>query len=102
MVGVRVISQKALKDFWANHRDSELPLRAWYKAIKAGTFRSLTELKQTFASVDYVPVGGGKFFVFNIGGNKYRLVAAIHFNRQRLFVRRVLTHREYDQGGWKQ
>jgi mRNA interferase HigB len=99
---VHVISQKALRDFWTNHHDSELPLRAWHKAIRASTYRSLDELKQTFASVDYVPVPKGKFYVFNIGGNKYRLVAAIHFNRQRLFVRHVLTHKEYDQGAWKQ
>lgn len=101
MTEVHVISRKALRDFWIIHRDSELRLRAWHKAVRAGTFRSLAELKQTFATVDYVPLGRGKFFVFNIGGNKYRLVAAIHFNRQRLFVCHALTHREYDHGGWK-
>jgi mRNA interferase HigB len=99
---VHVISRKALRDFWTTHRDSGLPLRAWHKAVRAGTFTSLADLKQTLATVDYVPLGRGKFFVFNIGGNKYRLLAAIHFNRQRLFVRYVLTHREYDRGGWKQ
>jgi mRNA interferase HigB len=97
---VHVISRKALTDFWAKYADAEAPLRAWHKAIK-GTFKNLPELKQMFGSVDYVPVGKKEFHVFNIGGNKYRLVAVIHFNTQRLFVRHVLTHGEYDQGGWK-
>lgn len=44
----------------------------------------------------------GKLTVFNIGGNKYRLIAAIHFNRQKVYVRNVLTHKEYDQGDWKE
>jgi len=66
-----------------------------------GTFRNLVELKQTFGSVDMVPVKGRDPYVFDIGGNKYRLVAAIHFNTQKLFVRHVLTHPEYDAGGWK-
>ena len=66
-----------------------------------GTFRNLVELKQTFGSVDMVPVKGRDLYVFDIGGNKYRLVAAIHFNTQKLFVRHVLTHPEYDAGGWK-
>ncbi|MGH7933769.1 MAG: type II toxin-antitoxin system HigB family toxin [Candidatus Binataceae bacterium] len=58
-------------------------------------------MKRTFASVDLVPVEGRDFYVFNIGGNKYRLIAAIHFNTQRLFVRRLVTHSEYDTERWK-
>jgi mRNA-degrading endonuclease HigB of HigAB toxin-antitoxin module len=64
-------------------------------------YHNLVELKQTFGSVDYVPVGKRKFYVFDIGGNKYRLVAAIHFNTQTLFVRFMMTHVEYDRGDWK-
>jgi mRNA interferase HigB len=48
-----------------------------------------------------VPVKGKDLCAFDIGGNKYRLIAAIHFNTQMLFVRHVLTHAEYDTGGWK-
>jgi mRNA interferase HigB len=51
--------------------------------------------------VDLIPVKGRDFYVFNIGGNKYRLIAAIHFNTQRLFVRQILTHPEYDTERWK-
>lgn len=98
---MHVISRKALTDFWRNHGDAEIPLKAWFKATSKGAFKNLAELKRTFSSVDYVPVGKKEFYVFNIGGNKYRLIAAIHFNTQKLFVRHVLTHKEYDQGDWK-
>lgn len=90
-----------MTDFAKVHADADAPLRAWYKAARKGTFRTLMELKRAFGSVDYVPVGQKEFHVFNIGGNKYRLIAVIHFNTQRLFIRHVLTHAEYDRGDWK-
>ncbi len=98
---MRVISEKPLRAFAGKHPNAAEPLRAWKKLTLGGTFRNLVELKQTFGSVDMVPVKGRDFYVFDIGGNKYRLVAAIHFNTQKLFVRHVLTHPEYDAGGWK-
>ena len=60
-------------------------------------FVDFNELKATFASADYV----NGLTVFNVGGNKYRLIAAIHYNRRKVFVRAVLTHPEYDRGQWK-
>ena len=98
---MHVISQKAVRDFASTYPEADAPLPAWHKTAKTGTYRNLVELRRTFASVDYVPVGKKEFYVFNIGGNKYRLVASIHFNRQRLFVRFIMTHREYDRGDWK-
>jgi mRNA interferase HigB len=98
---VRVISRKALVEFRNNHVDAEAPLKAWYKAASKGSFKNLMELKRTFGSVDYVSAGTRGFYVFDIGGNKYRLVAAIHFNTQRLFIRGVMTHAQYDRGAWK-
>jgi mRNA interferase HigB len=98
---VRVISRKALTEFRKIHGDADVPLKAWFKAASKGSFRNLPELKQTFGSVDYVSAGRRGFYVFDIGGNKYRVIAAIHFNTQRLFVRHVLTHAQYDRGGWK-
>ena len=99
---MHVISQKALQEFGTKHGDAAPPLRAWLKLTRRGRFQNLVELKRTFASVDMVAVKGREFYVFNIGGNKYRLVAAIHFNTQRLFVRHILTHTEYDTQRWKQ
>ena len=60
------------------------------------TFASLAELRRAFGSADKV----GKFTVFDIAGNRYRLVAAIHYDRQRVYVRHVLTHADYDRGNW--
>lgn len=98
---MHVISRKALIDFCRVHADAEAPLRAWFKAASSGTFKSLPELKWTFRSVDYMRAQRGGLYVFNIGGNKYRLVAAIHFNTQKLYVRHILTHADYDRGDWK-
>ncbi len=60
-------------------------------------FADFNELRATFASADFV----NGLTVFNIGGNKYRLIAAIHYNRRKVFIRAVLTHEEYDRGKWK-
>lgn len=98
---MHLISRKALADFWKVHRDAEAPLRNFFTAINQGTFANLVELKKTFGSVDYVPAGPHGLYVFNVGGNKYRLVTVIHFNKQRLFVRNVLTHAEYSKEEWR-
>jgi mRNA interferase HigB len=92
---MRVISNRVLVRFSADHKDAEAPLQAWRKAVESGRFLSFADLKTCFNSVDRV----GRYFVFNIRGNKYRVIAAIHFDRQMLFVRHVLTHRQYDR--WK-
>jgi mRNA interferase HigB len=87
-----------LRLFWARHPDSEAPLRRWNKLIDTTDFDSFAELRAAFPSADMV----GELTVFNIGGNKFRLIASIHFNRHKVYVRHVLTHAEYDQGSWKQ
>ncbi len=94
---MHVISRKALRAFWDKHADSEQPLRRWYTLMAATEFDSFAALRFTFPSADLVD----DLTVFNIGGNKYRLVASIHFNRHKVYVRHVLTHAEYDQGIWK-
>ena len=66
--------------------------------MKQGTFCSFVHLRETFPSTDPV----GSLTGFNIGGNKVRLIAALHFNRQKVYIRAVLTHREYDTGAWKE
>jgi mRNA interferase HigB len=98
---VHVISRKALREFAKEHADATTPLSSWLKLMRRGRFRSFAELKRTFASADMVPVEGRDLYVFNIGGNKYRLIAAIHFNTQRVFVRHILKHPEYAAGRWK-
>ena len=94
---MHVIAKPALTEFWARHPDSESALQAWYRAMESEVFADFNDLRATFASADYVH----GLTVFNIGGNKYRLIAAIHYNRRKLYVRAVLTHAEYDRGTWK-
>ncbi len=66
--------------------------------MKNGTFSNFAELHAVFPTADQV----GKLTVFNTGGNKVRLIAAIHYNRRKIYVRAVLTHAEYDEGRWKE
>jgi mRNA interferase HigB len=73
-------------------------LDLWYRLMKRGSYRTFAELKAVFGSVDKV----GNVYVFDIGGNKVRVVAAIHFNRAKVFVRHVLSHADYDRGDWKE
>ena len=89
---MRLISNKALREFAIRQREAGEPLQAWRKLIERSTFDGYADLRRAFNSVDKV----GNYFVFNIAGNRYRLIAAIHFNTQTLYVRAVLTHAEYD------
>ena len=95
---MHLISKKAARLFWEKHPDSATALRSWLKARRDTEFKNLAELRSAFKSADNV----GDLIVFNIGGNKYRLVASIHFNRGKVYVRNILTHEEYDRGRWKQ
>lgn len=94
---MHIISKKKLREFWEEHARAQAPLEAWYQVARNAEWASFADVRKTFASADQV----GKFTVFDIGGNKYRLIAVIHFNRGKLYVRHVFTHAEYDEGKWK-
>ena len=94
---MHIISRKTLKQFWEQHPDSQSSLSRWYKIMEKTEFSTFNELRQTFPTADKV----NDLIVFNIGGNNYRLIASIHFNRNKVYIRHVLTHSEYDQGAWK-
>ena len=94
---MHVISRKALRKFWQQHPDSESALSRWFKIMQRSDFNSFGALRTTFPSADKV----GDLIVFNIGGNKYRLLASVHFNRGRVYVRHLLTHRDYERETWK-
>ena len=94
---MHIISRKSLRDFWGRHPDSQMPLLRWFKIVKKSEFENFAELRLAFPSADKV----GNLIVVKIGGNKYRLIASVHFNRQKLYIRYILTHREYDKGEWK-
>ena len=90
---MRVISNKRLVDFAALHPEATAALKVWRKCVEKNRLAHFADLKALFRSVDRV----GRFCVFDICGNKLRLFAAVHFDRQMLFVRFVLTHAEYDR-----
>ena len=96
-----VAGEKLLRQFYGQHHVAEKPLRTWLTLMKANQARNLPELKRTFGSVDYVPVGNRERYIFNIGGNKYRLVAQVDYKLQTVLIRHVLTHQEYDRGDWR-
>lgn len=94
---MKLISNRALRQFAAGHTDAEVPLQAWRRLIEKAVFRNFSELRAVFASADKVD----DKIVFNIGGNKYRLIASVSFSTQQVFVKAVLTHADYDKGDWK-
>lgn len=95
---MHVISRKRISEFAEKHPGTKASLAHWFHLMKRGVFSNLVELRAAFPSADQV----GKLTVFNIGGNKVRLIAAIHYNRRRIYVRSVLTHAEYDEQSWKE
>ncbi len=94
---MRVISKKPLRDFWERHPESKSVLEAWFKNATQVRVSSFAELRQTFASADYVD----GITVFNVGGNRYRIAAVVHYEKQRLYVRKVMTHSEYNRNDWR-
>jgi mRNA interferase HigB len=89
---MHIISRKALRDFWEIWPAAQAPLVAWFRIVEIGKFEDFNVLKAAFGSVDYV----APFTIFDIGGNKFRIIAAVHYNRQKLYIRRAYTHAEYD------
>jgi mRNA interferase HigB len=94
---LRVVGREAISEFQKKHPDSGAPLNRWVGIVEAASWKSPAEVRATLGSADFV---GGKV-VFNIGGNKYRLIAAISFEIRMVSVEAVLTHSEYDKGNWK-
>jgi mRNA interferase HigB len=94
---MHVISEKKLREFWRRHPAGENPLRAWHRVAEHAAWESFADVRQVYPSADQL----GRFTVFNIGGNKFRIVVVVHFNRGKIYIRHVMTHREYDKGVWK-
>ena len=95
---MNVISFKRIREFSLTHRDADGSLRAWYITAKKSNWQNPAELKMTYPSADLV----GRYTVFNIKGNKYRLIARIVYRSQTIFIVAVLSHEEYDLGKWKE
>ncbi|HXJ40643.1 MAG TPA: type II toxin-antitoxin system HigB family toxin [Bryobacteraceae bacterium] len=94
---MRIISEKVLRDFSAKYSDAAESLQAWKRIVRAAVWKSPVDVLASINGSDQV----GDKTVFNIAHNRYRLIAFIHFRRQVVYVKAVLTHRQYDTGGWK-
>lgn len=91
---MRIFTKKTIVIFEKKHANAGVSVREWYTKTNTAKWLNFTDIKNTFNSVDYI---GNDRFVFNIGGNNYRLIAIIRFNIGRVFIRFIGTHTEYDK-----
>jgi mRNA interferase HigB len=90
---MRVISRRALRDFWEIHPQAKIPLCAWYRVMERGVFPDFNALKATFGAADYV----APYTIFDVGGSRFRVIAVMHYARGRVYIRHVFTHTDYDR-----
>lgn len=91
---MRIVARRTLREFWEQHADAEQPLRAWYHDVLHADWKSPTDVKRVYASASIV---GANRLVFNIGGNKYRIVVAVNYKYRMCYVRFIGTHKAYDR-----
>ncbi len=96
-LSLHIITQKRIWESKKKYPDCAMALDGWYRIIKKNQFNNFAELKRSFGSVDKVK----DLCVFDIGGNKLRLITTIHFQRQKIYIRHILSHKEYDKNAWK-
>jgi mRNA interferase HigB len=99
---VRIIAEGTIRQWASNHARAASSLRQWVKVVRAVRWDSFAEMRRTFPAADQVTVKSGrKVVVFNVGGNEFRLVCAVHFNTEMVFALRFMTHAEYSKDNWK-
>ncbi|MBS9524391.1 type II toxin-antitoxin system HigB family toxin [Litoribacter alkaliphilus] len=91
---MKVISKKPLKEFWLKNPETESQLKSWFKEVSKATWESPADIKQDYTKASILK--GGRV-VFNICGNRYRLIVEINFMRQWVFIRFIGTHKDYDK-----
>lgn len=88
--------QQTIARFLDRHPKAGAPLRARLCEVEHSRWKTFADLRKSYPSLDHVV----KYTVFNIGGNKYRLVVVVHFNRGKIYARHIMTHEEYDRRRW--
>ena len=91
---MRVIALSTLREFWRKHPPAEVPVRNWYAEASRATWKSPAEVKEAHRNASFV---AGDRVVFNVKGNDYRLIVAMRYRQQIMYVRFIGTHREYDK-----
>ena len=94
---MHIIKRARLVEFWTTHPEAKGPLQMWYRIVRLSRPRHLADMKTSFPSADLA----SRLTVFNLGGNKFRLIAYIDYTYQKVFVRSILTHAEYTKEQWK-
>jgi mRNA interferase HigB len=94
---MHVISRKRLREFCRSHADACEALDDWFVTASLSRWRSLADVQSIYPKAEAV----SNFTVFNIKGNKYRLIASINYEKQIIYIKYVLTHAEYDKDKWK-
>lgn len=89
---MHIISLKTLREFWRKHPPAEAPLRQWHSIVENIDFKDLGHIKSIFNAADYVP----PYVIFDVAGNNYRVVVIVQYRAKRVYIREVMTHREYD------
>lgn len=95
---MEIIRRDRLVAFAQRHPNTRASLRRWHDLMQERSFRSFAELRSVFPHASQV----GKLTIFNIAGNNVRLIAFMRYDEQRVYIRHVLTHAEYDKGKWKE
>ena len=91
---MRIIARRTLREFWTRHPGAERPLRAWFAEARAAEWRGPADIRERYPSASLL---AGNRVVFNIGGNKFRLVVAIRYDARIVFIRFIGTHQQYDK-----
>lgn len=94
---MHVISRKRLREFWERHPEAREELEAWFRTARRAEWRNIVEVREVYPHADAV----GTCTVFNVRGNHFRLIAKVQYRIQRVYVKHVLTHAEYDRERWK-
>ena len=95
---MRVVSRKAIRDAAAKHTEWNASLNAWYKIVKNADWKNFADVRSSWRNSDVV----GPFVVFDISNNRCRLIATIKYKWRMVYIRRILSHAEYDQKEWQQ
>ena len=91
---MRIVSKRRIREFGKRFPKAVQPLNHWANAVRTAAWKTPGALKAAFGSADFV----GDLTVFNMGGNKYRLIAFVHYRRQIVYIKNILTHEEYGRG----
>lgn len=94
---MRIVSERKLREFWQQQPEAENAMRQWIKTVRLADWSHFSDVRKTFNHVDIF----GACSLFDVGGNKYRIIGKIAYGIKVVYIRFVLTHRQYDEKKWQ-